>query len=206
MGQAQASGPGFVGLVCLKRRVIVAMGEIMSSAPPFILDEVLAKEISSAVCNSMRKTFGVEAAPSPYEIGEGMVSLVGDVSGVIAMVQDRLEATMILCLTHETIRDLLPQIVGDKVTISHEMMVDAVGEITNMIFGQVKHDMGDRGYSLKLGIPCVITGKGHFVSQFHRGRYLIVPFNIGGNLFQVYVASFDFAESQAQARKKISVV
>jgi len=159
-----------------------------TSAPPLALDDVLAKEISTAVSSALRETFAVDVAPGPYEIGEGMVSLVGDVSGVIGMVQSHLEATLTLCLTFETVRDILPQIVGKSVSITHEMAVDAVGEITNMIFGQIKASLGQRGYHLKLGIPCVVTGKGHFVSQFHRGRYMIVPFHLDGQLFQVYVA------------------
>lgn len=156
--------------------------------PMLALDDRLAKEISHAVCTAMGETFGVEVTPGAYEIGEGMVSLVGDVSGVIAMVQSELEGTLTLCLTFETIRDILPQVIGKYVSITHEMAVDAVGEMTNMIFGQIKRDMSERGYHLKLGIPCVVTGKGHFVSQFHRGKYMIVPFSIAGQLFHVYVA------------------
>jgi CheY-specific phosphatase CheX len=155
------------------------------------LDDSLAKEITRAVCSAMRETFGVEVVAGAYETGEGMVSLVGDVSGVIGMVQAHLEGTLTLCLTFETVRDILPQVVGKSVSITHEMAVDAVGEITNMIFGQIKRDMGERGYQLKLGIPCVVTGKGHFVSQFHRGKYMIVPFHLDGQLFQVYVALHD---------------
>lgn len=152
------------------------------------LDDTLAHDISAAVCNAVRQTFGVEAVPGSYEIGEGMVSLVGDVSGVIGIVQNYLEGTLMLCLTYETVRNILPQIVGKTVSITHEMAVDAVGEITNMVFGQVKANLGQRGYHLKLGIPCVVSGKGHFVSQFHRGKYMIVPFHLDGQLFQVYVA------------------
>jgi CheY-specific phosphatase CheX len=86
------------------------------------------------------------------------------------------------------LREILPQVVGKTVTVSHEMAVDAVGELTNMVFGQVKSELNGRGYQIKLGIPCVVTGRGHFVSQFHRGRYMIVPFHLDGRLFQVYVA------------------
>jgi chemotaxis protein CheX len=167
-----------------------AQAKIMPSTH-LALDDNLAREITRAVCGAMRETFGIEVTPGAYETGEGMVSLVGDVSGVIAMVQAHLEGTLTLCLTFETVRDILPQIVGKSVSITHEMAVDAVGEITNMIFGQIKRDMGERGYQLKLGIPCVVTGKGHFVSQFHRGKYMIVPFHLDGQLFQVYVALHD---------------
>ncbi|HUY69320.1 MAG TPA: chemotaxis protein CheX [Alphaproteobacteria bacterium] len=157
------------------------------------LDQQLAHEITKAVRNAMQETFGVAVEAGPFEVGDGMVSLVGDVSGVIGIAQAQLEGTLTLCLTFETIRDLLPQIIGKSVSVTHEMAVDAVGEITNMIFGQIKADLGSRGYALKLGIPCVVTGKGHFVSQFHRGKYMIVPFHLDGQLFQVYVALHNVA-------------
>lgn len=155
------------------------------------LDDLLAGEISQAVIAAMQTTFLADVTAGTPEVGRGMVSLVGDVSGVIALVQEGLEGTMTLCLTFETIRDLLPNIVGNSVSVTREMTVDAVGEMTNMIFGQIKTQLNGRGYGLKLGIPSVVTGKGHFVSQFHRGPYMIIPFYLDGQLFQVHVALYE---------------
>jgi chemotaxis protein CheX len=160
----------------------------MNNIMQLSLDENLAQDIGRAVSSAIRETFAVDVVPGPFEIGEGMVSLVGDVSGVIGMVQSQLEGTLMLCLTYETIRSILPQVLGKSVAITHEMAVDAVGELTNMIFGQIKSDLNNCGHQLKLGIPCVVTGRGHFVSQFHRGKHMIVPFQIDGQLFQVFVA------------------
>jgi len=152
------------------------------------LDDNLSKEISTAVCETMRKTFKIEMVPGQYEIGEGVASLVGDVTGVIGIVQDQLEGTLALSLSYDVMRDLLPQIVGRSVSITHEMAVDAVGEMTNMIFGQVKCGINGTGLQIKLGIPTVVSGKGHFVSHFHRGKYMIIPFKMDDQLIQVYVA------------------
>jgi len=164
----------------------------MGQAVQFLsLDEALAREIILAVTAAMQTTFGVNITAGEPEVGRGMVSLLGDVSGVIALVQDGLEGTMTLCLTFETARDLLPRIIGSTISVTHEMTVDAVGEITNMIFGQIKTQLNGRGYGLKLGIPSVVTGKGHFVSQFHRGPYMIVPFFLDGQMFQVHVALYE---------------
>ncbi|MDE1901873.1 MAG: chemotaxis protein CheX [Alphaproteobacteria bacterium] len=161
----------------------------MSSSPlPLTLNDTMAKGISLAVTRALRDTFGVDVTADAPEYGEGMVSLAGDVSGIIAMVQQQLEGTLMLSISFEVVRDLLPQVVGKSVTITPEMVGDTVGELTNMIFGQVKSELNQRGHQIKLGIPCVVTGKGHFVSQFHRGRYMIVPFRLDGHLFQVYVA------------------
>lgn len=157
-------------------------------AQPLALDEQLSKEVTAAVCCAMQNTFDVKVAAGEYELGDGIVSLTGDVSGVIGMVQNRLEATMIICLNFETVRDILPYVVGHAVSVTHEMTIDAVGEITNMIFGQIKTELNKRGYALKLGIPSVVLGRGHFVSQFHRGKYMIIPFYLGGQMFQVQIA------------------
>jgi CheY-specific phosphatase CheX len=161
----------------------------MHTTPPLVLDEALAQDISRAVINAIGKTFSIEVKAAPYEIGEGIVSLVGDVSGVIAMVQNHIEGTLAVCMSNEALLALLPGVVGPSVNITQEMASDAVGEITNMVFGQIKRDMGERGFQLKLGIPCVVMGKGHFVSQFHRGQYMIVPFHLNGHLMQVYIAA-----------------
>jgi len=155
------------------------------------LDDSLAREITLAVTAAMETTFAVTVTSGQAEVSRGMVALLGDVSGVIALVQDGLEGTMTLCLTFETVKDLLPRIIGNAVSVTHEMTTDAVGEITNMIFGQIKTQLNGRGYGLKLGIPSVVTGRGHFVSQFHRGPYMIVPFYLDGQMFQVHVALYE---------------
>ncbi len=54
------------------------------------LDALLAQDISNAVIRAFQTTFSVEITAGPSEIKRGMVSLVGDVSGVIALVQDGL--------------------------------------------------------------------------------------------------------------------
>lgn len=158
------------------------------------LDEQLAQDVAGAVTSVMRNTFSSDVTAGKCEIGSGMVSLVGDVSGVIGMVQDELEGTLTICFTFQTMYDLLPHVIGNHVAVTHEIAVDAVGEITNMIFGHVKTELNRRGYALKLGIPSVVTGKSHFLSHFHRGRYMIVPFNLHGSLFQVHIAIHNYAK------------
>ncbi len=160
----------------------------MSMELKLALDATLAQEISEAVVAAMRHTFDLDVKPGKHEIGHGMVSLVGDVSGVIGIVQHELEGTLTLSFNYETMRAILPKVLGKAVNITHEMAVDAVGELTNMIFGHMKTDLNRRGYELKLGIPSVVTGKGHFLSHFHRGHYMIVPFTLNDQVFQVHLA------------------
>lgn len=154
-----------------------------------LLDEHLYRDIAMAVTAAMKSTFGIDVTTDNFELGKGMVSLVGDVSGIIGLEQSQLDGTMTLSLTDETVRSILPRVIGQNASVTHEMTVDAVGELTNMIFGQIKTELNNRGHNIKLGIPSVVTGRGHFISQFHRGSYMIIPFYIEGNLFQVHITA-----------------
>lgn len=167
---------------------------MVDASKPIALDDVFAKDIVRAVVCSMHETFNVNVTADAPEFGKGNMTLVGDISGIIGLVQAQLDGTLILCMTFDTLRDLLPQVLGASVSITHEMAVDAVGELTNMIFGQVKRELNQRKHQIKLGIPCVVTGKGHFVGEFHRGKCMIIPFRFDGKMFQVYVAIHENSE------------
>ncbi len=152
------------------------------------LDETFVKDISDAVISTMRETFNVSVTTGPTAYGEGLVSLEGEISGIIGLVQDHLDGTLILCVSFEIMQEILPYVLGKNMEVTHDMAVDGVGEMTNMIFGHVKRELNQRKHEIKLGIPCVVAGKGSFVCQFYRGRHMIVPFYLNGKLFQVYVA------------------
>jgi chemotaxis protein CheX len=161
------------------------------------LDETFCKDIVNAVVSSMRQTFNLDVKPGVAEYGEGMVSLGGDISGIIGLVQDQVDGTLILCMGYDAVAEILPKVMGRTVEITHEMAVDAVGELTNMIFGQVKRELNQRKHQIKLGIPCVVAGKGNFICQFYRGRNMIIPFYLEGKLFQVYVGLHDVLPGRA---------
>lgn len=152
------------------------------------LNEDLYSEIAQAVVAAMGNTFGKAVQVGAFEVGEGSVLLSGDISGIIGLVQDELEGTLTLCMPFSTIKRLLPVVLGDTVEVTQDIALDAIAEITNMIFNQVKTNLNGRGYQIRLGIPTTVAAKGHFLSHFHRGRYMIVPFSIDGVPFQVHLA------------------
>ncbi len=152
------------------------------------LDAALAKDISIAVVHSFKETFGVDVEVGMPVFGEGMVSLAGDISGIIGMVQEHLDGTLILCVNSPIVGSILPRVLGEATPITNEMIIDSVGELTNMVFGQVKSELNQRAHQIKLGIPCVITGKSHYVCQFHRGKFMVAPFFLEKRLFEVYIA------------------
>lgn len=160
----------------------------MTKFPPLVLGDQLAQDISKAVVEAIGKTFDLEVKAGRYQINSGATALEGDVSGVFGVVQDRLEGTLTICFKTETIRDMLPRLFGNDVVVTNDVAMDAVGELTNMIFGQVKTELNQRGHHIRFGIPSVIKGAGHFIGHMHDGRYMLIPFSIDKGEFQIHFA------------------
>jgi chemotaxis protein CheX len=66
---------------------------------------------------------------------------------------------------------------------------DGAAEIINIIFGQTKAVLNQRGYRLERAIPSVMRGKGHKIYQNTKIPVLLVPFrsNLGKFWIQICV-------------------
>jgi len=77
----------------------------------------------------------------------GSVSLAGKLSGVVY-----------LNLSDLTGEKAAEQILGEMPPVPASEVNDVVGELTNMISGNIKSKMSDRGYPCRLSIPTVMRG------------------------------------------------
>ena len=152
-----------------------------------LLDSQMAQDLTLAVISTVQQMFSVEVKADPCTTGEGKCQVVGDVSGIISIVQNVPEGSLMLCTGFDTLKDLLGRVLGQGTVVTREVAADAIGEITNMVYGSLKTNLNRRGYSLRLGIPNVIIGHDHIVSQMNAGKYMLVPFHINGRLFQAHL-------------------
>jgi chemotaxis protein CheX len=152
------------------------------------LGDQLANDISKAVSDALGLTFGLTVTPGRYTIGSGMVQLNGDVSGIVGITQERLEGTFTVCFSIKSMEDIIPRLLGPGIEVTPDVAADAIGEITNMIFGRIKTELNERGYNVRLSLPSVVRGPSHFINHLHEGRYMLMPFDVEGNVFQVHVA------------------
>lgn len=103
-----------------------------------------------------------EGSSDLYEIS-GMIGLSGDVAGMVVLSLARnvaLKSASALLLT-------------DAEQINEEV-IDAVGELTNMVAGAAKSKLGE--YQLSIGLPSVISGKGHYVRFPSNVTPIVVPY------------------------------
>ncbi|HEX9006641.1 MAG TPA: chemotaxis protein CheX [Bacteroidota bacterium] len=79
------------------------------------------------------------------------------------------------------------QMLGIDVDEVGEDVVDALGEIANMIGGSFKHHLSRGGEEVKLSTPSVITGKEYFVNSVAQSEALPMRFKTGDTDFVVSV-------------------
>lgn len=97
----------------------------------------------------------------------GLIALTGEVTGLVA-----------LSMKYPTAQKLTGLMTGAASNISNADMVDAVGELINIIAGNVKKSLEDL-FKIIISLPKVVNGKAHFiVIPDDRTRLLCIPFKI----------------------------
>lgn len=92
-----------------------------------------------------------DTAPIPTVISGvcGTVSVTGKMNGTIYM-----------SMSEKMAKDATCRIMGsDPASVSDEELSDVIGELTNMVTGNLKSKMTDQGYNCTLSIPNVMIGK-----------------------------------------------
>ena len=99
----------------------------------------------------------------------GIIALTGEVKGLVA-----------ISMKNATASKITAQLTGTN-DFSNSDIVDAVGELINIIAGNVKKNLEDM-FRIIISLPKVISGKAHMVViPDDRIRLLCIPFSIYDN-------------------------
>jgi len=104
----------------------------------------------------------------------GMVGLGGDCTGMVG-----------IHIPEELAREATASMLGmemDELESDGDVN-DAMGELTNMLAGEIKMIFSARGMHICLSTPSVISGKEYSVEVVSSGAAVVVPFNRGEQRF-----------------------
>lgn len=109
----------------------------------------------------------------------------GEIAGMVGMVAGPMKGTMSISFSQKGICQIVENMIGEKYEKISPEVKDAVGEITNQIYGAAKTSLNQMGYQFEMAIPSVIEGT-ITVSKYHNGATLVLPFNLdNGETFYV---------------------
>lgn len=106
----------------------------------------------------------------------GMVGLAGTHKGILAV-----------HFPKQIALDVTSSFLGMDVEEMNEDVQDAIGEIANMLGGNLKTILSDRGKDIQLSLPSTISGDAYNFSSQADTEQLIIPFQAPSGIFYVEV-------------------
>ena len=112
-----------------------------------------------------------------------------DISSIIGLSSGAVKGAVILAMKKELAIKITDLLVGDTHTEIDADVVDAIGEIVNIIAGNIKPAIPS-GEQIVISIPTVIKGKGHSIAwPSKQVRMLCIPFKIfEDDIFHLLIA------------------
>jgi len=140
----------------------------------------------SATLRVLETMASVEARPGkPFLKKEGGAQ--GDVSGIIGITGPT-NGSMSLSFSRKCILKIVAGMLGEEMAEITDDIKDAVGELTNMISGDARNELGQKGYQFQIALPTVITGLNHEIRHKCNAPTIAIPFDTDAGPFVVEVS------------------
>ncbi|HEX3134370.1 MAG TPA: chemotaxis protein CheX [Planctomycetota bacterium] len=97
------------------------------------------------------------------------------VSGIIGLGGEATGAVVLNFPEQVAIR-VVGKFVGEEFTSITAGVVDGVGELTNIIAGDAKNRLVQKGYKFEIGLPKIVTGRSYITAQNKSVPCLVVSF------------------------------
>ncbi len=90
-----------------------------------------------------------------------------------------------MSVDEKCILDIVSKMLFEEFTELTAEIVDAVGEITNMICGGAKVGLGEQGLAITMARPMMITGKEFNFTQHKHADHITIPFSTAAGRFVI---------------------
>jgi chemotaxis protein CheX len=116
----------------------------------------------------------------------------GDVTGIMAMIGDR-KGIIAISFKQKGALFVFNSLMGDDASSICPEIVDAIGELTNIMSGQARKELENAGVNLKPSIPMVVVGQGVETNFITKLPIISLPFNFSVNNGSEEVMRLDFS-------------
>ena len=109
----------------------------------------------------------------------------GVLTGLIGMAGDKLSGNLTISFDEPCILAIISKMLMEEFKEINPDVIDAVGEITNMITGGTKKLLSENGLLFEMATPMVISGQNIELKQLTKNPILVIPFETSAGRFVV---------------------
>lgn len=135
----------------------------MSAVQQLPLTEALSEDLQSAVEKTFVTMFGIKVTSSFKTISREAIP-AGDVTAIMQLSQTEPQGALVLAFPQATLFGLLKKFYKRDFVEIDQTVMNAAGEITNIIFGGFKHKARAKNYAFRLAMPSLSSGGGHRIA------------------------------------------
>ncbi|MBG0791761.1 MAG: chemotaxis protein CheX [Desulfovibrionaceae bacterium] len=138
------------------------------------MDVELAKPFIKAAVDVLSTMAQIKPAVGRPYIKKNNVA-AGDVSGMVG-ITGKQNGSVSLSFSKSCAVSIVKNMLGDDISDIMQDVKDAVGELTNMISGQARAGLAEKGLVFEGSTPTVVMGDGHTISHIARTPIMAIPF------------------------------
>ena len=142
--------------------------------------------LSQATVEVFSTMLGMELVAQPAHRQSGKPEPTNGVVTLIGLA-GKWVGTGSICCGPETARKISGQLLMSEFASVDQEVLDALGEVTNMIIGNFKNSIEDLAGPLGLSIPVVIYGHNFTASSLHAADWTVVPFQFPDGPMEVKI-------------------
>lgn len=124
---------------------------------------------------------GIDAVPAKPALKLDN-SAYGDASGIIGLTGEAV-GSLAVSFTEKCICRIVTAMLGERHDEIDAGVIDAVGELTNMISGAARTKLEKQGLKVYAAIPTVVYGPGHRITHILKSPSIVIPFSTAHGSF-----------------------
>jgi len=133
----------------------------------------------------LKKMAFLDAVPGKASVKKDETAS-GDVSGIIGITGDAV-GSLALSFSEKCICKIVSNMLGEEHHEVTKEIIDAVGELTNMISGASRTQLEKMGMAVYAAIPTVVHGQGHSITHILKSPSIVIPFSTAAGPFFIDV-------------------
>ncbi len=134
-------------------------------------------------------------ASRPFLKGKGP-EIITDIAAVIGLTSPAFNGSVAVCFPKNIFLNIMERMLGEKYEEIGEELEDGACELLNIIFGQAKRNLNEKGYQIEKAIPTIVRGSGVAIKHLSEGPTVVIPFETEIGIFHIEIATQAEKESK----------
>ncbi len=140
----------------------------------------LVEAIKESVKEVIGTYTGIEPVFKKQFLRENEVAF-GDVTAITGVTGEKVKGVFIVSFSKEVLFKIVAALFGAAPSELSAEVVDAAGEMANMICGSFRKRFAEQGVHLKASTPSLVTGKDHHIHPLCKSPNLVLLFEVDGH-------------------------